>query len=335
MYYEHGQSPFGFQLMARNTRTRHTLADMYDSTGLIHGTDDFDNSATFFQAAVPALTVRYSGAGAGTIQKTGGNGAGALVLTDAAGTLSIPLGAIDNLVEYSAVASQIGARAGWTATVNNNAFAARFACYPNYPNASPVLDAKTTAQTFISFCDVHADWMQGFGGITNQIIWFGRLLTPSISQALRNDGVQKDISVRNCVLAPGFAGSIDIGGASQQHWVFSENSTTCPLNVRAGDATYTEVESNVAYTLANPDGGASVPANNNASVIAASGSITGSGNFTTGSFANAFADIGAGDASPAGVVLSTLAPQRSSWDINGTARSANDCAGAVSKNPAA
>lgn len=331
--FEFGASPLQYQQMVTGCTVKDTLGDIFTSTMLLHGNHDMNNSSQFFTAGTTAVTIRYAGSGAGTLQKTGNNGWGALVLTDPAGTLTIPLGAIDDLVDTATVAATINGRAGWTATVGNTAFAARYLCVNGYPNASAVMDAKTTAIPLVNFCDIHADWFQGYGGIENAVIWNNTLngAANNLSQVLRNDGVQKDMSIRNNVWMPQQAGQIEWGGANHQHILFCNNTTTCYMTLyAAADTQFSLIAENLIGGFGSaPSDGMKFRDNAFVAGTVPSGANY-SGNFTVTALTDVLVNWPAADYHPKGALISTgnLKTQLSPLDPRMKNRAASDAVGA-------
>lgn len=331
--FEYGPSPLQFQKMVTGCKSVQPLGDIYTGTMIVVGNQCSDASSQFFTAAPVALTVQYQGAGAGTLTKTGGNGQGTLVLTDAAGSLTIPLGAIDNLVDVTTVAATINGRAGWTATAGNTAFAGRYLCVSGYPNNSPAMDVKTTSLAMVGYADIHADWFQGYGGVENAVIWNNTLngTATYLSQVLRNDGVQKDMSVCNNVWMPQNAGAIEWGGPNHQHILFRNNTTSCYQRLDgAGDSQFSLLAQNLyGGVFQNPTDGPQFRDN----AVVAGTLPTGtnySGNFTVTALTDVLVNWTGGNYAPKGALLNNLKARLEVVDGRSVVRPATDAVGAWS-----
>jgi hypothetical protein len=299
------------------------------------------------------MTVRYSGAGAATIAKTGGNGSGWLVLTDAAGTLNIDLGAINNLVEISTVVATINARSGWSATAGDTSRAARYLIGWNFGDANgfPATDAKTANVPLATLVDIHGDGTQTYGGKENYVYWNWVLDGGDVylSQVLFFDGEGSangdcDMSFVNCVLLADRSGSIGLGGAGAHHKLFRH--ITCNLWVTPNAGTqeiYTEMTNCIVAGIGGGSGVAPVHFYNNLYTVP-TGATAPSGPTFTGnvSLGNAVA-VNPTDFltaptthnfTPKGTLLTTLYPNVFPYDQRGVLRSASDTVGAWSKNAA-
>ena len=248
--------------------------------------------------------------------------------------MTIPLGAIDDLVDTATVAATINARAGWSATVGNAAFAARFLCVNGYPNASAVMDAKTAAIPLVNFCDVHADWFQGYGGVENAVIWNNTLngAANNLSQVFRNDGIQKDMSVRTNVWMPQQAGQFEWGNPNHSHVLFCNNTTTCWMRLDSGcDSRFVLIAQNLIGGLSSsPADGPQFRDNAFVTGTVPSGANY-SGNFTVSSLTAVLANWPAADYTPTGALLNNLKTPIESLDPRMRVRPTPDAIGAWTK----
>jgi hypothetical protein len=296
--------------------------------------------------------VRYSGAGAATIAKAGGNGSGWLVLTDAAGTLNIDLGSINNLVDISTVVATINARSGWSATAQDTTRAARFLVGSGFGDANgfPARDATTANVQMSTYIDIHGDGTQTYGGVENYVYWNWILDGGvNVSQVLFFDGQgspdgDRDMSFVNCVLLADQSGTLAVGGTGAHHKLFRH--ITCNLWIQPGAGTqevYTEMTNCIVSGIGGGSGAAPIHFYNNLFTVP-TGSSAPSGPTYTGnvSLGNAQAvnptDFLTAPATqnfaPKGTLLTTLYPNVFPYDQRGVLRSASDTAGAWSKNGA-
>ncbi len=348
--FEFGPATTSYQLAVVGGTSNGTWGDIYTHTPIVYGCHDEAASGAWYRTYMPAITVRYSGAGSATIAKTGGNGSGDIVLTDPAGTKTINLGAIDNLVEIATVAAAISARSGWSATVHDTSRAARRLVGQNVGDANgfPATDAKTANIELATFLDFHGDGTQTYGGVENFIYWNWVLDGGDIdlSQVLFFDGQgstdgDRDMSFVNCVLLADHSGAIALGGTGGHHKLFRHLTSNLWVTPQAGtQEIYTEMTNCIVAGI----GGTGLPPvhfyNNLFTVptgsVAPSGS-TFTGNVSLGDARSvALTDFLAGPTThnfaPVRTALTTLYPNVFPYDQRGITRSASDVAGAWSKN---
>ena len=350
--FEYGASPMQFQLAVVGGTSRGIVGDIYTHTPIVYGCHDQAASSQWYRQYLAALTVRYSGTGAGTIAKTGGNGSGSIVLTDPAGTVSIPLGAIDNLVEISTVAATINARSGWSATVRDTTRAARYLVGTGFGDANgfPATDAKTANAELSTFIDIHGDGTQTYGGSENYIYWNWTLDTDiQLSSVLFFDGEgsangDRDMSFVNCVLLADQSNPVGLGGSGAHHKLFRHLTTTLWVSANAGtQEIYTEMTNCIMAGMGGGPAAAPVNFRNNLFTVPNGGTApsgptyTGDvslGNASTVSVSDFLTGATTGNFAPKGTALTTLYPSVFPYDQRGVLRSASDCAGAWSKNAA-
>jgi len=351
--FEYGSCPTPYQLAVVGGSSFGTWGDMYSHTPIVYGCHDQAASAAWFRTYLSALTVRYSGSGSGTIAKTGSNGAGAIVLTDAAGTQTISLGAIDSFVDIATVAATISARSGWTATARDTTRAARFLVGSTFGGANGfgATDAKSANVDMSTLIDYHGDGTQTYGGVENFIYWNWILDGGDVdlSQVLFFDGEgtaagDRDMSFVNCVWLAQQSGQISLGGPGAHHKLFRH--ITCNIWVGPAGGTqeiYTEMTNCIVAGIGGGSGAAPVHFYNNLYTVP-TGSTAPSGATYTGNVAlgNAAAVLltdflsgpTTGNFAPVRTALNTLYPSVFPYDQRGVARSASDAAGAWSKNAA-
>jgi hypothetical protein len=357
--FEFGASPFTAQLGVVGGVSRGTFGDIYSHTPIVYGCHDRDSSSAYFRQAIPSMTVRYSGAGAGTVAKTGGNGSGYLVLDDGnhpGAPLNIDLGAVDNPVDISAVAASINARSGWSATVQDASRAARYLIGNGFGSANgfPATDAKAASLGLCTLVDIHGDGTQTYGGESNYIYWNWTLdgSNNDLSSILFFDGQgsslgDRDMSFVNCVLFSEQSNAILLGGSGSHHKLLRHITTTLWVTLQEGtQEVYTEMTNSICGgigTGGDPTSGPLVHFYNNLNTVPNGASAwklsttTGNvslGNSSTVDVRSCVAGPTTNNFAPVNTALTTLYPSVFPYDQRGVARSASDCAGAWSKNAA-
>lgn len=353
--FSHGPPPTQGQLYVLGHRATDTYADIYSHTPAQYGNHDTDSTAVSLRTQIPSMTVRYSGSGAGTIAKTGGNGGGSLVLDDgnhSGAPLTISLGDENTVaVEASAVVSTINARSGWNATLLDTTRAARFLIGSGFGDANgfPATDAKTATLTLVTMVDIHADYFQTYGGMENVIMWNTIFDGDSdVSSVLmldgRDTGGNHDMSFLNAAWFPVQSGGMTVGGAGDQHILFEHISTNCFFGPAGGvPDTTTSISTNclvggfgnaapvipspvIEYVVYCTPNGASDPTGSNYSHLTSLGVVP------PHTANEVMSDVATGDFSPIGALLSNLAPAVFPWDSRGVLRSGSDAVGNWSKN---
>jgi hypothetical protein len=352
-HFEYGVSPGCYQLAVVGGTSRGVFGDIYTHTPIVYGCHDEGASAEWYRQYLQAMTVRYSGAGAGTIAKTGGNGSGWLVLTDPAGTLNIDLGSVSNLVDIATVVATINGRSGWTAVARDTTRAARYLVGWNFGDANgfPATDAKAATLELTTLVDIHGDGTQTYGGVENFIYWNWVLDGGDVylSQVLFFDGQgspqgDRDMSFVNCVLLADRSGMLAVGGTGAHHKLFRH--LTCNLWIDAAGGTqeiYTEMTNCLVAGIGGGSGAAPIHFYNNLYTVptgaTAPSGATFTGNVSLGNAATVnptdfLVSPATHDFSPKGTLLNTLYPSVFPYDQRGVLRSASDTAGAWSKNAA-
>jgi hypothetical protein len=351
--FEYGGSPACYQLAAIGGTSTGVFGDVYTHTPIVYGCHDEAVSAEWYRQPLQAMTVRYNGAGTGTLAKTGGNGSGWLVLTDAAGTLNIDLGSISKLVDISTVVATINARSGWTAVARDTTRAARFLIGSNFGNTNgfPATDAKSADLSLTTLIDIHGDGTQTYGGVENYVYWNWVLDGGDVylSAVLFFDGDgspngDRDMSFVNCVLLADQSGVIGLGGSGAHHKLFHHITSNLWVTPNAGtQEVYTEMTNCIVNGIGGGTTAQPVHFYNNLFTVPVGGTApsgaTFTGNVSLGSARTVtptdfLADPSTENFAPKGTALTTLYPSVFPYDQRGVLRSASDAAGAWSKNAA-
>lgn len=166
--------------LIRGGRWRFGSRDIFAGSQCVTGLTIQDHSSDEYREAVPAMTVRYTGAGTGTLSLAGNNELNNRVLTakvagSTVGTFTIsnnnPLGNYD-VSDVKAWIDSLGA--GWSATVLSDDRRASALCYvPLGIHGFTDLDVKTETITLSCAFDHHSDgWQGNTGGITENAVFY-------------------------------------------------------------------------------------------------------------------------------------------------------------------
>jgi hypothetical protein len=187
-YWEKGQPPGGFfqtasywedshveyVRLALNVQLMVIGCDQRDPRGdILSGTHNVQNAyfntmdQSFFTMPINALTISSTVASS-TFQRSGADGGGSLVLTDANGTQTITFGAnsFSAMFNVSDVVAAINARTGWTATLLDDTRAANHLVAGRNGGSGTLTAVTSTAQTLTTSIDIHADVWQAYNGAT-------------------------------------------------------------------------------------------------------------------------------------------------------------------------
>ena len=284
-----------------------------------------------YRNELPALSVQYLGAGAtATIELTGGNGANGRVLTAKVDGASVGTFTIDATeAGYTAntnytvqnVVDWINTLPSWTASLINNT---RRAAHLGKAGAAPwgafaATDVKSAALTLVTVIDLHAGMWQWNSAVENAIFagntcWMSEMACLAIGPTIGADPDVRDMMVLNNSYhldpaAPDTAVLASQFSRSHRHVVVAHNSWANQSMVLQSHATYNPDSYCLFANNALPALTWSGAADSDLAIVgnhlfSGSAPAGATGTTTGGTMASAFANAGAGDFTPAGVLLS-------------------------------
>lgn len=263
-------------------------------------------------------------------------------LTDLNGTQDFSL---STYYTIAALATAISARTGWTAAPASPGSGRRAAALSQFGSTFAPVTASASPATIISSFDIHGDFHQAQeGGAINQNI----IIADNKFTMIEGNTIVRENGILYGLYFGGNAFSIDntydpytgqFGNYTQKGIQFVHNTILGQgLVLASGKAsdTYSEYANNViggeAEGLATASGFDNSSGNSQAIAYnhSVGGAITGSTNTSTGGTkANLVTNATSGDFTPAGALLSNLAPRKAKFDRNLSERASSDAKGAV------
>jgi hypothetical protein len=201
--------------LIRNCQVNTITGDFMQGPPNVYGFTAYDQDSAYFTQYRNALQLQYSGAGTGTVAKTGTNGSttGTLVLVLNGVTTTILLNAFSKTV--ADVVAEINAVGGMTATTQTDhaILPSLYLCYePSGYQSFTAVDIKTAPIILDTYGDIHGDLLQDPTDgalIQNVKAW-------DIQEAqllFLKDKTFQDVAVAN--YAACISGTHDVIGASQ------------------------------------------------------------------------------------------------------------------------
>jgi hypothetical protein len=372
-------SRLGNQRYVRGSTVNQYADDLFTATHYVAGNyvRYYDTSLFIgtFQGSLNFTALRINGPANATVSKTAGDvqGGNLLLRVSGATVATIALGFYGNETNptIDAVASAINAYGnGWSASAQNSRGTMRPSLLGT-PTGNSGTFTDLVASTTLNLnagSDFHADWWQGYtGGSTRQnVIIRNNTTRDSGIQSPINATIFMDDDVGTAHLDyiikgnvwTGNYGSTAVGGSTQGHIVYENNSNEAPFKRTqspTGDQTYSSYKNNasalVAYNAAGTWIGDAPWIDNSYIIANGNGAISGgsnSGNFTITKDGNEttywkllFVDYAGGDYRPApggtlfGAANVNLKQRANPFDGIGTAYSSTDVVGARSRNASA
>lgn len=352
-------STFNTARLVRGNITSGTWNDTMSLAECIVGNVSTDHSITEWREPVDALTVQYTGSGAiATVAMTGANNASSRVITakvdgSTVGTLTVYRpGSVFNTGRAETVEDIVdwfNTLTDWTATLLDNTRAGvRLGISTGLGNEFADTDAKTSALTMETVCDLHSDWFQAqiTGNDVENIIGYGNRAYDYAGQKVFIQGQGGDKSLDIFFVNNAFDDK-EVGhhpdgenpdflfsriARIQSHVVLAHNSFTQGFVIGSADGytgdAYCAVLNNVfKAVLLDGVSDASVMADNH--LMGGTVPSGATGTTTGGDRASLFADADGGDFTPAGDLLTNLKAPVITLDIGGNRRSAWSAAGAA------
>lgn len=316
-------------------------------------------TSELYRAKVPAMTVRYDGAGASAdLSLSGTSGASSRTFTARVGGTSVGTFTVQNSeaaflagTNYNVanVVNWVNGLAGWTATLQDNARiatvltngAAGFGAFTN------VNVRATTLQLFTAF-DLHTDFYQKDSvNLVENVLIYGNRGTEIDAQFIMIGGNDsRDWMIINNALDV-LAGSSDnpdgtvLGSQfsrNHRHVCFAHNSFPQQrLLLRTGASTVQQYNPDTYCLVANNSvsniawdstvDGDLVISNNH--LHAGATGFAGTGGTLGGNQTTLYVDFNNGNFAPAGVLAANPKPSVWGWDINGQKRGTTTRAGAI------
>lgn len=332
--------------LARKCEADDMDGDFITQSLCVVGTTASNLNNLLWRTEFPALSVSYSGsATTATIRKTGGNDlSGSLILAeDGVDVVTISLSPSEGAANYnvSDIKALIEARAGWAAAVADaDLWDLRRASALSKSGTAgwgsfTATNAKGATVNLVTAFDVHGDFYQCAGAVTNVIL--REIAAVGLRQmfAIFFDGACTDFCMTDCAFHAFTNDLCQLYNGAASHLIIENVSLPDQnLSMLSGFApdTYCSIRQNVFQSLVwggTPDADITIDQNH----LIAGTNPSGGTNTTMGGSADAlFPNRSTGDFNPASTLLSdTVAPLRA-YDLYGATRSSAACRGA--KQPA-